>query len=335
MQKLLSIIIPTYNMENYLEPCLDSLLTDNMSLIEVLVINDGSKDSSSEIAHRYESKYPDVFVVVDKENGNYGSCVNVGLRKATGKYIKVLDADDCFNTRVFEAYLNAIKECDTDMVISDYVKVYPELESIISCNIPDNKIVEFRELCKDNKIWNLWMHNVAYKRELLLGIDYKQTEGISYTDQEWIFSPFTVVKTAIYYKLPLYRYTLGREGQTMSYEFTNKHFRDNIVCTCNMIKQASHFDKVPDVIMNMLNYKLLKRCRFIFRTYMLKKHVTNDQDLDMLDETIKTYNNSLYKATDNLPMSTPILPIRFISAWRKNHNSRWLRLNIGIYKFLH
>ena len=335
MQKLLTIIIPTYNMENYLEACLNSLLTDNMSLTEVLVINDGSKDSSYDIAHRYESKYPEVFVVIDKGNGNYGSCVNVGLKRATGKYIKVLDADDCFNTRVFEAYLNAIKECDTDMVISDYVKVYPELETIVSCDIADNQIIDFRELCKDNKIWNLWMHNVAYKRELLLGIDYKQTEGISYTDQEWIFSPFTKVRTAIYFKLPLYRYTLGREGQTMSSEFTNKHFKDNIVCTCNMIEQARHFTNVPDEIMNMLNYKLLKRCRLIFRTYMLKKGVINDKDLDILDSKIKSASPNLYKTTGNLSMSMPLFPIRYISVWRKNHNSRWLRLNICLYKYLH
>jgi len=322
-------------MENYLEACLDSLLTDNMSLIEVLVINDGSQDASYDIAHRYESKYPDTFVVIDKGNGNYGSCVNVGLRRATGKYIKVLDADDCFNTRVFEAYLNAIKECDTDMVISDYVKVYPELETIMSCDIPENKIVDFRELCKDNNIWNLWMHNVAYKRELLLSIDYRQTEGISYTDQEWIFRPFTEVRTAIYFKLPLYRYTLGREGQTMSSEFSDKHFRDNIICTCNMIEQACHFNNVPDEVMNMLNYKLLKRCRFIFRTYILRKQVTNDKDLDMLDNKIKSLNFNLYKSTGNLPMSMPLFPIKYISVWRKNHNSRWLRLNISMYKFLH
>ncbi len=323
-------------MENYLESCLNSLLTDNMSLIEVLVINDGSKDSSYDIAHRYETKYPEVFVVIDKGNGNYGSCVNVGLKKAKGKYIKILDADDCFNTRVFEAYLNAIKQCDTDMVISDYVKVYPEIETIVSCDIPENKIVNFRELCKNNNIWNLWMHNVAYKRELLLGIDYKQTEGISYTDQEWIFRPFTEVRTAIYFKLPLYRYTLGRQGQTMSSEFANnKHFRDNIVCTCNMIEQASHFNKVPDDIMNMLNYKLLKRCKFIFRTYLLKKQVINDNDLEMLDNKIRSLNFNLYKATGNLRMSMPLFPIKYISVWRKNHNSKWLRLNISIYKFLH
>ena len=90
MNKILTIIIPTYNMEKYLRRCLDSLIIDEegMKQLEVLVINDGSKDSSSQIAHEYQDKYPDTFRVIDKENGNYGSCINRGLKEATGKYVK-------------------------------------------------------------------------------------------------------------------------------------------------------------------------------------------------------------------------------------------------------
>ena len=97
--KILTIIIPTYNMEQYLRKCLDSLIVseENMQRLEVLVVNDGSKDSSSAIGHEYEAKYPQTFRVIDKENGNYGSCVNRGLKEATGKYVKVLDADDYFD----------------------------------------------------------------------------------------------------------------------------------------------------------------------------------------------------------------------------------------------
>ena len=103
MDKILSIIVPTYNMEKYLERCLSSLIVsdEQMAMLEVLVINDGSKDRSSEIAHGYESRYPDTFRVIDKTNGHYGSCVNRGLQEATGKYVKVLDADDWFNTENF------------------------------------------------------------------------------------------------------------------------------------------------------------------------------------------------------------------------------------------
>ena len=74
MEKLLTLIVPTYNMEQYLERCLTSLIidSDQMDLMQVLVINDGSKDRSSEIAHSFEDKYPDTYMVIDKENGNYG-----------------------------------------------------------------------------------------------------------------------------------------------------------------------------------------------------------------------------------------------------------------------
>lgn len=112
MNKILTIIIPTYNMEKYLRRCLDSLIIDEdgMKQLEVLVINDGSKDSSSQIAHEYQDKYQDTFRVIDKENGNYGSCVNRGLKEATGKYVKVLDADDWFDTANFTSFLDFIKK---------------------------------------------------------------------------------------------------------------------------------------------------------------------------------------------------------------------------------
>ena len=104
-EKLLTLVIPTYNMEKYLEKCLDSLLvSDNEMLktLEVLIVIDGAKDGSSAIGHRYQDLYPDTFRVIDKENGNYGSCINRGLKEATGTFIKILDADDWFDTKNFE-----------------------------------------------------------------------------------------------------------------------------------------------------------------------------------------------------------------------------------------
>ena len=95
MEKLLTIIIPTYNMEKYLNQCLDSLLTEKaQGLLDILVVIDGSKDRSSEIAHGYADKYPETVRVIDKENGNYGSCINRGILEGRGKYVKILDADD-------------------------------------------------------------------------------------------------------------------------------------------------------------------------------------------------------------------------------------------------
>ena len=124
MDKILTLVIPSYNMEAYLPYCLDSLLVKaNLGCLEVLVVNDGSRDRTSEIAHAYEKSWPDVLRVIDKENGNYGSCVNRGLKEARGKYIKILDADDSFDTANFEKYLAFLQMTDADLVISDFAVV--------------------------------------------------------------------------------------------------------------------------------------------------------------------------------------------------------------------
>ena len=121
MNKILTIIIPTYNMEKYLRRCLDSLIIDEegMKQLEVLVINDGSKDSSSQIAHEYQDKYPDTYRVIDKENGNYGSCINRGLKEATGKYVKVLDSDDTYDNHSLVEYLQTLNTIDVDIIVTN------------------------------------------------------------------------------------------------------------------------------------------------------------------------------------------------------------------------
>ena len=126
MEKILTIVIPTYNMESYLRKCLDSLIIDDKDLferLEVLVINDGSKDASSAIAHEYQDKYPHVIRVIDKENGHYGSCVNQGLKEASGVYFRILDADDWFDTETFTNFISLLLTLDVDLVVTDFIFV--------------------------------------------------------------------------------------------------------------------------------------------------------------------------------------------------------------------
>ena len=92
--KILSIVVPTYNVEKYLERCIDSLVYDEKVLndLEILIVNDGSKDNSLQIAKKYEKQYPNTIKVIDKENGGHGSTINAGLKVATGKYFRVIDS---------------------------------------------------------------------------------------------------------------------------------------------------------------------------------------------------------------------------------------------------
>lgn len=121
--KVLTVLVPTYNVEKYLRRCLDSLLLPEvLEEIEVLVVNDGSKDGSADIARAYEKKYPQTVVFVDKENGGHGSTINVGIEKAQGTYFKVLDSDDWVNIGDFIEFVKRLKEETADAVICDYRK---------------------------------------------------------------------------------------------------------------------------------------------------------------------------------------------------------------------
>lgn len=335
MTKILTIIVPSYNMQSYLGRCLDSLKCSQQSLLQVVIVNDGSKDHTLSIAKEYEKQWPDVYQVVDKQNGNYGSCINAALPLAKGKYVKVLDADDCFDTASLDPFIEKLRNITVDMVITDYVKVSPNKEKRKFCPLPPDKLLDFTLLCKEKKIWNLWMHNVTYLTRHLKDMKYHQTEGISYTDQEWIFQPFTAVRKAIYFNLPLYRYTLGREGQTMSEAFQSSHFADNIVCTCNMVKLSTTFQGTPEVIRQFLEYKLFRRCRYIYRTYIVKQGMIDDTNLQQLDNVLHQFAPDLYKAVDGMLLSKPLLPIPYVRLWRKNPHSIVLRVALKLYKAIH
>lgn len=206
-------------MEVYLPYCLDSLLVEkHRDLLEVLVVNDGSKDGTLRVAQEYAGRYPGLIRVIDKPNGNYGSCINRGLKETSGKYVKVLDADDSFDTVNFDEFLGFLSRTDADLVLSDYEIVDEKREPVRSIHygFQISESVPFVNICAERIfIDEIQMHAVAYRRTMLLDMGYHQTEGISYTDQQWIFTPMIYVKSFAYFGKSVYRYLVGRAGQTM------------------------------------------------------------------------------------------------------------------------
>jgi len=224
--KILTVIIPSYNMEDYLQGCLDSLGVDNYPFmqdsLEVLIVNDGSKDRTSEIAHEYERQWPAVFRVIDKANGNHGSCVNRGLDEAEGVFVRVLDADDTFDAQAFSEYIEFMRKVEAsapdtvDQIVSNYVEVGPEgrvLQTFIY-DYPVGHPFALSEIV--NKPLHQALSANAYRTERVRAIDYRQTEGISYSDNEWRFKPIANVRKAAYFPKVVYRYLIGRPGQSMS-----------------------------------------------------------------------------------------------------------------------
>lgn len=319
MNKILSIIIPTYNMEEYLKRCLDSLVLPVQSLmnsLEVLVIIDGATDNSSSIAHQYQDKYPETFRVFDKENGNYGSCINRGLKEATGKYIRILDADDSFNTNNFIKYLKLLAQIDSDLILTDY-------------NLVDNKgnILERRSFDLETMITTdivkvlkpvseLEMHAITYRRQILLDINYHQTEGISYTDTEWAFIPLMAVNTVCYVNLQIYNYLVGRPGQTMDISVLRKSMPQMMTVYKRLMQiyNGSHLDAHKNSI--LFDHRI---DGFVERTYgqTLYNKVLDKDELKRLDEMVKKYKPLLYEALGNLNDGY----VWYVKQWRRHDYS--------------
>ena len=126
--KLLSVTVPCYNSQDYMGKCLDSLLAGG-ERVEIIVIDDGSKDRTGAIADAYAQKYPSIVRVVHQENGGHGEGINQGLRYATGTYFKVVDSDDVLSAD-FPAFLDTLEACEAqggvDLFVTNYYYVHTD-----------------------------------------------------------------------------------------------------------------------------------------------------------------------------------------------------------------
>lgn len=233
---LLSLVIPCYNMEKYLERNLSSFAqvkTEYLSLFELLFVNDGSKDQSLQLAQQWQEKMPNLLLrVVDKENGGHGSTINRGLSLAKGKYFRVVDADDWVDTEAFETYLSFLQEETADMVLTDYTEQYQQTQT--SKNI---QIFSEREVKRASGLppQRLVMHSLTFLTERLREAKLSLFEKIFYVDVQYTLFPLPYIKNWAYYPLSVYQYLLGREGQSVAFE--------------SLLKNASHHASVLESIL--------------------------------------------------------------------------------------
>jgi len=221
--KLLSLIIPTYNMEALLPRCLDSLLVpETLERLEAIVVNDGSRDGSLTVANGYRERFPQTVTVIDKPNGNYGSTINAALPVAQGKFVKILDSDDWFDTAALVAFLDKLEKAEADMVVTHFTILHDEgTRELTKYNVYGRepydygRVYPLDDVLRDGYIRYFLMHALAYRTGLLRGMGYRQTEGISYTDTEWACYPVFYAKDIVFFDINLYQYNLAREGQTM------------------------------------------------------------------------------------------------------------------------
>ena len=329
--KLLSIIIPTYNMAALLPRCLESLVkAQRADSLDVLVVNDGSKDNSLEVAQQYAFRYPTIIHVIDKPNGNYGSTINAALPVAEGKYVKVLDSDDWFDTKVLDAFIDAAESTDADMLVTHFSQIGANVTEVIRYNTMGRepyeygKVYELDNVLKDGYIRFFLMHALAYRTELLRSIGYRQTEGVSYTDTEWACYPTFYAKTVCFLDLNLYQYNLDREGQTMAPEVLMKSVRQLQTVTDAMLNYyEAHAADLSPVRRKWMEQYYCNRLRILYKIYLLDMPRADfkAEELEAMDAKyapICERNGWIVR----LYPENKLLRTEYIEYWHKYHK-RW------------
>ncbi len=323
-QTLLSIIIPTYNMESLLSQCLDSVcLQDLAGLLQVFVVNDGSKDSSLQIANDYKSRFPDIITIIDKENGNYGSCINAALKIVDSKYVKILDADDWFDPDALRNAVTDLMHTDTDLVYSPFVVEH------VNSGKKNNKfrtspwefttgqIAEIK--LNQNEVNSVFcMHSLMVRTDLLRKIEYRQTEGISYTDMEYVFYPLINANTITILDHLLYHYRVGREGQTVSIEATKKHADNRRIIVERMIDYVAN--NKPQLRDTDKAFFTVCVASYYWTVLAIKKSTDADlTTLKRIDDNLKVAAPDVYQRLNAIQC----IKIKYIKNWRRTGTNRF------------
>ena len=321
MEKLLTVAIPAYNMEQYISRCLDSITSiKNIQRLEILIINDGSKDNTLNIALGYEKKYSNTIRVIDKPNGGWGTAINKAIELATGKYFKILDSDDWFDTKAFSDFLQLLKNIDVDLVATSFSYEYSsgtsksDIYPLELCN----NIVTFSEYLRSqhhNK--HLPMATITFKTKLLQA-NHIQVAEKYYADIEYNLVPLVYVKNIFFSQLVIYKYWIGREGQSTSMAGYNAHLDDFLRMSKRIVSfYKSHVVNGDIDIEKTFKKDLLNILRFSY--YLLlspqfagekKESILKCSDLDIY---IKKEVPDLYKLLNRVT-TKKIIPYIFI--WR-------------------
>ena len=222
--KLLSIAIPCYNSQDYMENCIESLLPGGDE-VEIIIVDDGSKDGTGAIADEYAARYPGIVKAVHQENGGHGEAVNTGLRNATGLYFKVVDSDDWVNGEAYKKILETIADLAggrqmVDMFISNFVyeKEGQKRKKVMrySSAFPQNQIFTWEDVRFLHKGQYILMHSVIYRTRLLRECNLELPAHTFYVDNIFVYYPLPYVKTLYYMNVNFYRYYIGREDQSVN-----------------------------------------------------------------------------------------------------------------------
>ena len=220
--KILSVVIPSYNSEAFLDKCIGSFVaTDVLDKLDIIIVNDGSTDNTPAIADKYASLYPDSICVIHQDNKGHGGAVNAGCRVAKGKYLKVVDADDTVLSDNISAFLTTLETIEVNVVLTHYITTDITNGCIQKWMCYPN---EFGNACCLEDVIDNWndfarcftLHGITYNTSFYKDINYALSEKVFYEDHELSTFPACFASSILPIDMFIYNYRVGDISQSVS-----------------------------------------------------------------------------------------------------------------------
>lgn len=312
-KKTLTFVVPAYNMTEYLERCVMSLIAAKRNDdIEVLIVDDGSSDGTLEMAQKFEARYPGIVRAIHQENKGHGGTVNTGIAAASGMYVKVVDADDWVGPESLEQVMAVLREeADStepiDMLVTNYV--YDKVSK------RNKHVVNFRHAMKagERLAWNdlghfglaeyILMHALTYRTAVVRESGMQLPEHTFYVDFIYAYQPFPWVKTMKYLDTPFYHYFIGRDGQSVQTDVMIRRVDQLRLVNQCMVRATPERGTVPDGLYRYMIHFLAIESSVASVFMILSRDPENyEKKKDMWDD-IKAYSPTIYKDVRKKAMS--------------------------------
>ena len=306
MQPTLSVIIPAYNVEHYLDDCLESVVKQNNGKLEIVLVDDGSKDSTWDICCRYAEKY-DYISAFTKPNEGQSSARNLGLEKATGHYVFFMDSDDSLTDGAIEKLFKKIEDEQNEVVIFLYKRLEDATGEISDCGYQlDEAQVEnltgeaLLQYLITGRVYDWYPWLLVVRRSYLLERNLFFQKGVTFEDARWTPAVILHAAKVSYLDFPVYIYRSNRVGSTTS-TFSEKNFisKIGVLSFIEAFSEENHFSKETKekLFANVANLYVST----LFDVWFLEKS-KRKQYLEslkkykfILAESARTYHHLLYK----------------------------------------
>ena len=289
----LSIIVPVYGVEKDIDKCLNSLVKQSLKEIEVIVVNDGTKDNSQKIVDKYVKKYPDKIKSYIKENGGQGSARNYGLKKASGEYIGYVDSDDFVEKDMYKKLYNKAKENNYDIVVCGNYNVSEDyqnknIDAFINNYNTDLENIFFGKMAVWNKI---------YKRDILIKNKLEFKEKVWYEDLAFTLKAIMNSNTFAFIDEPLYDYLI-REGSTMNNSNVQRNLEildafNDILSYIQHNKKEEYFSKIEFLAIDHIYISAIVRVLKAEADDKVKRETINKL-IDYMNKKFPNYKNNKY-----------------------------------------